>query len=395
MTFDSTNGGRLGIVEPEVEVRDKQVVLDHYAYYTGYDDEAYLDAMIDYYSNYLMDDHMRARPPVNWSPYTSRTYLALTYQPGAIDGLELSYAFPIASAFIDETNNLIFIMLDSSAFGTTSITVTFTLSENVQGRMSANKHICNPDSTNWYDTSGYPCTNYAMDALCTADGGYGLAWNPEWGLFEHYATNDGFSGLNCPECGCTPSSDITRLQRSVNPVLDRIALCTGTFPDPPITEQTGGSSGSSDQCASVTSSVTMQNSWQCRACFRIRAYFQLSDHGILDFNSNDYMIVQFSAPVTFIDWAHPIETVEDLGGGTAWMLSFSSSAQFTERVMDWTANLLFSGESIPSIVGAQACGASSPVVYTTVFDTTSMTVPTTVPTVTTYANLYEISTTGT
>ena len=110
------------------------------------------------------------------------------------------------------------------------------LSQPAQGRMASDSggNVCNPDSTNWVDTSGYPCANYGLENLCTSDGNYGSGWNADWGLFEHYATYDGYNGFNCPECGCD-DDDIARLQRSVDPTLDRIGLCTGDFPEAPVT----------------------------------------------------------------------------------------------------------------------------------------------------------------
>ena len=64
---------------------------------------------------------------------------------------------------------------------------------------SENKE-CNPRSKDWSDLDGLTCSNYKNYGLCTADGGYGTHWGNR-GLFLEYFKN-GFSAVNCPECGC-------------------------------------------------------------------------------------------------------------------------------------------------------------------------------------------------
>ena len=41
---------------------------------------------------------------------------------------------------------------------------------------------------------------------CTGAGSYGKNWDPSWGKIENYAKN-GFSALNCIECGCIYEKD--------------------------------------------------------------------------------------------------------------------------------------------------------------------------------------------
>ena len=41
---------------------------------------------------------------------------------------------------------------------------------------------------------------------CTGAGSYGKNWDPSWGKIENYA-KDGFSALNCIECGCIYEKD--------------------------------------------------------------------------------------------------------------------------------------------------------------------------------------------
>jgi hypothetical protein len=54
----------------------------------------------------------------------------------------------------------------------------------------------------WVSEFGSVCADYASNAWCTSDGGYGSGWDPSWGSFQIFAATDGTSALEaCCTCG--------------------------------------------------------------------------------------------------------------------------------------------------------------------------------------------------
>ena len=74
-------------------------------------------------------DSMRARPSSNWSPYTDRSYLILSYAEGALSGKTLSYSSEVRSAFIDQVKDMVFMELKDQYIGATFVSINFDLSE--------------------------------------------------------------------------------------------------------------------------------------------------------------------------------------------------------------------------------------------------------------------------
>lgn len=59
---------------------------------------------------------------------------------------------------------------------------------------------CLDDPADWKDGLGKGCDHYASGALCTASGGYGPKWDPEWGTFSTYSRDGRDAATAC--CGC-------------------------------------------------------------------------------------------------------------------------------------------------------------------------------------------------
>ena len=43
------------------------------------------------------------------------------------------------------------------------------------------------------------------------------------------------------------------------------------------------------------------------------------------------MLISFSAPVDFLQFAHPVASVTDMGGGLTWQINFSPQEMFTNQ----------------------------------------------------------------
>ena len=69
--------------------------------------------------------------------------------------------------------------------------------------VSASAAPCNPDAASWLDTDQKTCKDYVSYYYCTTDGGYGGNWtyNRPGTTFADFES-DGFTALNCVECGC-------------------------------------------------------------------------------------------------------------------------------------------------------------------------------------------------
>ena len=59
---------------------------------------------------------------------------------------------------------------------------------------------CEDSPSDWQDTEGRSCADYAAEQLCTPDGQYGANWSRYWGTFADYAVH----GVAAPQacCGC-------------------------------------------------------------------------------------------------------------------------------------------------------------------------------------------------
>lgn len=107
-------------------------------------------------------------------------------------------------------------------------------------------------------------------------------------------------------------------------------------------------------CTVVTPKVESLNSWVCRNCFRIRAYYKFNHFGIKDFDHQDYMDIKFEEPVIWIKHSHPVIKAEDVGNNT-FRIRFSERATFANKEMDFSAEVRAATPAIPKIVVAKTC----------------------------------------
>jgi len=110
-------------------------------------------------------------------------------------------------------------------------------------------------------------------------------------------------------------------------------------------------------CAVVTPKVEQLNSWVCRNCFRIRAYYKFREFGVTDFDNQDYMDITFDEQVFWIKHSHPVESAEDIGNNT-WRVRFSKFATFSNKEMDFSAELRAVSPKIPDLTIAKTCPCS-------------------------------------
>lgn len=108
------------------------------------------------------------------------------------------------------------------------------------------------------------------------------------------------------------------------------------------------------ECAVVTPKVEQLNSWVCRNCFRIRAYYKFRQFNIKDFDNQDYMDITFDEQVFWIKHSHPVESAEDIGNNT-WRVRFSKFATFSNKEMDFSAELRAVSPKIPGLTIAKTC----------------------------------------
>lgn len=107
-------------------------------------------------------------------------------------------------------------------------------------------------------------------------------------------------------------------------------------------------------CTDVSNKVKKMNSWTCRNCFRIRAYFKFGQFGLKDFDNKDYMDIQFSEQVFHIKHAHPAESFEDIGNNT-WRVRFSKQATFSNKEMDFSAEFRSLDVKTAKVVSVKTC----------------------------------------
>jgi len=68
---------------------------------------------------------------------------------------------------------------------------------------------CNPHHYTWFDKSRHrrTCQEYAVGKYCTTAGDTGSRWKDRWGSLDRTRyINNGYSALNCPQCGCELNS---------------------------------------------------------------------------------------------------------------------------------------------------------------------------------------------
>ena len=103
-------------------------------------------------------------------------------------------------------------------------------------------------------------------------------------------------------------------------------------------------------------SVRVMNTWVCRNCFRMNASYKFRKVGLNKWDSRDFLIVEFSSPVEWTEFSHPIlnakkvnfipektETkllfqVDDFDD-TRWRVNFKRDANYKSG-MKFDANLM-------------------------------------------------------
>lgn len=135
-------------------------------------------------------------------------------------------------------------------------------------------------------------------------------------------------GCEWREDGSNKAADLSSYSCSVPPT---------TTPNPGTdTDTTGCPADKSPECTTLTTAnISFQNSWTCRNCFRIRAFYSVAD---LDWSDRDFLFIQFDVRVSWLSWGHPIENVESLDDGFRWKVTFKENANFVSGMM-FDANL--------------------------------------------------------
>lgn len=60
----------------------------------------------------------------------------------------------------------------------------------------------------WTDSDGNNCRAYLLKKYCTSAGQYGPDWGTDGNTFFTYK-KDGYTAINCAECGCTAKTSIS------------------------------------------------------------------------------------------------------------------------------------------------------------------------------------------
>ena len=66
------------------------------------------------------------------------------------------------------------------------------------------------------------------------------------------------------------------------------------------------------------------------------------------------MDITFDEPVVWIKHSHPVESAEDIGNNT-WRVRFSKFATFSNKEMDFSAELRAISPKIPDLTVAKTC----------------------------------------
>merc|ERR1712227_664734 len=77
----------------------------------------------------------------------------------------------------------------------------FCRSNSFSGDFSSSQNTCNPNHSIWKDKYGNACSVYQRKSWCTSNGHTGRGWRDSWGDLTEFSVH-GFSGFNCPQCGC-------------------------------------------------------------------------------------------------------------------------------------------------------------------------------------------------
>ena len=88
---------------------------------------------------------------------------------------------------------------------------------------------CNPNADSWQDAWMNSCYQYGKYEYCTSKGKIGDGFDLAFGFFHNKIeelAKDGFSGLNCPQCGC--DSSITSTPRATTTTTISITSTTTT-----------------------------------------------------------------------------------------------------------------------------------------------------------------------
>jgi len=142
-----------------------------------------------------------------------------------------------------------------------------------------------------------------------------------------------------------------------------------TAPTPP--PQCAGKSKDT-KCQWVGESVKTLNSWICRNCFRVRAYYNLGKYGIKQFHNEDFMDIWFDGPVTATTFAHPVASFTDMGNNQ-YRIGFGKTAQWVNRQMDFTLELRqLKDGPLPKIRSVRSCPCSEAGPVTTGTPTTTV-----------------------
>ena len=76
-------------------------------------------------------------------------------------------------------------------------------------------------------------------------------------------------------------------------------------------------------------------------------------------NQQDYIELEFSGAVGWIKHSHPaFEATEVKGKPNTWRVSFHKMATFTNKEMDFTAELRSLDEAPPQLLDARSCPCS-------------------------------------
>jgi hypothetical protein len=133
--------------------------------------------------------------------------------------------------------------------------------------------------------------------------------------------------------------------------------CQGKGKLDPIPVPTGCKKSPEDTCTPVTPKVQLMNSWTCRNCFRIRAFYKFKPFQLMAFNNQDYLDITFSEEVFWIKQSHPATEATNMGNNT-WRVKFSQYAMFSNKEVDFSAELRSTNGKIPKVVDARSCPCS-------------------------------------
>mmetsp|Transcript_82277 Transcript_82277/g.172269 ORF Transcript_82277/g.172269 Transcript_82277/m.172269 type:complete len:1356 (-) Transcript_82277:98-4165(-) len=135
--------------------------------------------------------------------------------------------------------------------GTQSRTVSCVSSVNGSAVSSSLCEVCEDTIANWRDADGYTCSTYVLNNWCTASGGYGAGWSPDWGLFTDfvYTSSYGTAVQSCCACGGGAVEDVSSIQTTQS--------CTDTSKCTTFTTTTS--------TTTVTTTTTLEFLWQTTA----------------------------------------------------------------------------------------------------------------------------------